>query len=47
MKKISLDDFYLLTVIGKGAYAKVILVKTKIEEKIYALKIIKKKKIEK
>ena len=33
--------------IGKGAYAKVILVKSKHDGIIYALKIIKKSKIEK
>jgi serum/glucocorticoid-regulated kinase 2 len=34
-------------VIGKGAYAKVILVKHKVSGRIYALKIIKKKNIQK
>jgi serum/glucocorticoid-regulated kinase 2 len=42
---ISINDFSLLTVIGKGSYAKVILVKKKDNNKIYAMKILKKKYI--
>ena len=30
MEKITLDHFVLLTVIGKGSYAKVVLVKKKV-----------------
>ena len=41
-EKISLSSFSLLTVIGKGSYAKVVLVKKKDTKKIYALKILKK-----
>ena len=38
----------MLSVIGKGSYAKVVLVKKKGEEnKVYAMKILKKKYIEK
>lgn len=44
-KKFTLDDFKLLTVLGKGTYAKVILVRKKNNNKIYAIKIIKKKRI--
>jgi serum/glucocorticoid-regulated kinase 2 len=44
---VTLDDFSLLTVIGKGSYAKVVLVKRKGNEKVYAMKILKKKYIEK
>lgn len=44
---VTLDDFSLLTVIGKGSYAKVVLVKRKGNDKIYAMKILKKKYIEK
>ena len=46
-KKMSLDDFLLLSVIGKGSYAKVVLIKKKDDGNIYALKILKKKYIEK
>lgn len=42
---ITINDFSLLTVIGKGSYAKVILVKKKDNNKIYAMKILKKKYI--
>ena len=42
-KKISIEDFTLITVLGKGSYAKVILVRKKDNNKIYAMKVIKKK----
>uniref|UniRef100_A0AC35TYI4 Protein kinase C n=1 Tax=Rhabditophanes sp. KR3021 TaxID=114890 RepID=A0AC35TYI4_9BILA len=41
-KVISLDDFTLLTVIGKGSYAKVLQAEHKKTKDIYAIKIIKK-----
>ncbi len=46
---LTLDKFNMLSVIGKGSYAKVVLVKKKGEEaeKTYAMKILKKKYIEK
>lgn len=45
----TLDNFNMLSVIGKGSYAKVVLVKRKGEnnDKVYAMKILKKKYIEK
>jgi len=46
-KKVTLDSFLMLTVIGLGSYAKVILVKKKENGKIYALKVLKKKKLKK
>ena len=46
-KKIDLNSFLMLTVIGIGSYAKVILVKKKDDGKIYALKVLKKKKLKK
>lgn len=46
-KPLSLDDFLLLSVIGKGNYAKVVLVKKKDTGRVHALKILKKKFIEK
>jgi len=46
-KKINLNSFLMLTVIGMGNYAKVILVKKKDDGKIYALKVLKKNKLKK
>jgi len=46
-KKINLNSFLMLTVIGIGSYAKVILVKKKDDGKIYALKVLKKNKLKK
>lgn len=40
--QISIDSFHLLSIIGKGSYAKVALVRKKDTGKIYALKILKK-----
>ena len=45
-KKISLEDFTTLRFIGKGNYAKVVLVRKKVTNRVYALKILKKKKME-
>ena len=39
---ITLDDFLLLSVIGKGGYAKVLLIRKIKDNKLYALKVIKK-----
>ena len=46
---LTLDNFNMLSVIGKGSYAKVVLVKKKGEnnDTVYAMKILKKKYIEK
>jgi len=41
-KKISLDDFQMLKVIGRGSFGKVYLVRHKESEKPFALKILKK-----
>ncbi|KAL6942875.1 Serine/threonine protein kinase, AGC [Hanseniaspora osmophila] len=41
-KKLSIDDFELLKVIGKGSFGKVMQVKKKDTNKIYALKAIRK-----
>jgi serine/threonine protein kinase len=43
--KITIEDFLLLKLIGKGSYGKVYLVKKKEDEKIYAMKILKKKEM--
>lgn len=40
--KVNINSFTLLKVIGKGSYAKVVLVKKKDNNKIYAMKILKK-----
>jgi len=45
-EKLTIDSFTLMCVIGKGSYAEVILARKKDTGKIYALKILKKKKIE-
>ena len=42
-----LDQYTMLSVIGKGSYAKVLLVKKKENGRLYALKSMKKKYIEK
>lgn len=41
-KKIGVDDFDLLTVIGKGSFGKVMQVRKKDTNRIYAMKIIRK-----
>lgn len=40
-----LEQFHMLSVIGKGSYAKVMLVRKKDNQKLYALKTMKKKYI--
>lgn len=47
--QLTLDNFNMLSVIGKGSYAKVVLVKKKADvcDRVYAMKILKKKYIEK
>ena len=39
---ISLADFDLIRVIGRGSYAKVLMVELKSTKRIYAMKVIKK-----
>ena len=41
--KISIDDFSILKVVGKGSYGKVLLVKKNDDQKVYAMKVLKKK----
>ena len=45
-KQITINDFSLVSVIGKGSYAKVVLVKKNDSLKIFAIKMLKKKVIE-
>jgi len=42
-----LEDYSMLSVIGKGSYAKIMLVRSKVNGKLYAMKSMKKKYIEK
>jgi serum/glucocorticoid-regulated kinase 2 len=44
--KMTINDFSMICVLGKGSYAEVILARKKDSNEIYALKILKKKKIE-
>eukprot|EP01017_Pseudomicrothorax_dubius_P044953 TRINITY_DN7684_c0_g1_i1.p1 TRINITY_DN7684_c0_g1~~TRINITY_DN7684_c0_g1_i1.p1 ORF type:complete len:355 (-),score=99.46 TRINITY_DN7684_c0_g1_i1:114-1178(-) len=46
-ENISIESFHLIKVIGKGTYGKVVLVKKKDDNKIYALKMVKKEVVEK
>lgn len=41
-RQYRLDDFELLRVIGRGSYAKVLMVELKKTKRIYAMKVIKK-----
>ena len=43
INKLSIDDFLMLNVIGQGSYGKVLLVRKKDDENVYAMKILKKK----
>ncbi|OLY84702.1 Serine/threonine-protein kinase Sgk1 [Smittium mucronatum] len=43
--KVSLDDFHLLSIIGKGAYGNVMLARHKDTAKVYAIKVISKKRV--
>ena len=40
--QISMDDFNILKVIGRGSYAKVLMCELKKTKQIYAMKVIKK-----
>lgn len=46
-KGVNLNSFYTISVVGKGSYAKVILVKKKDTGKYYAMKVLKKQRISK
>ena len=45
-KVMSLDDFEIIRLLGKGEYGKVLLVQKKNSNQLFALKILKKKLIE-
>lgn len=40
--KISIDDFQLIKVIGRGTFGKVFMVRKKDNTQIYAMKVLKK-----
>ena len=40
---MSIDDFSILKVVGKGSYGKVLLVKKNDDSLVYAMKVLKKK----
>ena len=42
-KGISLDDFEIIRLLGRGEYGKVLLVQKKDNKALYAMKILKKK----
>lgn len=46
-KEYKIDDFTLLRVIGKGCFGKILLVRETATEKIYAMKVLKKKLLQK
>jgi len=41
--KVSIDDFNLMSVLGRGSYGKVLIVNSKNTGELYAIKVIKKK----
>lgn len=43
--KISLDDFKIIKVIGRGTFGKVFMVKKKDNGKVFAMKVVKKEKV--
>ena len=43
--KLTIEDFLIISVIGKGSYGKVLLVRKKSDQFIYAMKILKKSNI--
>lgn len=45
MEGHSAEDYSALSVIGRGTYAKVLLVRSKHDKQVYAMKVLKKKYI--
>lgn len=45
MKNDASDNYTPVSVIGKGTYAKVLLVRNKNDQQVYAMKVLKKKYI--
>lgn len=44
-EQVSIDDFTLIKVLGRGAYGKVMLVEKKDDKQIYAMKSIRKEDV--
>lgn len=44
-EKVTIDDFEMIKVLGVGAYGKVFLVSKNTNQKLYAMKVIKKERI--
>ena len=44
-KKVSIDDFTIIKLLGKGSYAKVLLVRKNSDEEYFAMKVLKKREI--
>lgn len=45
LTSVTIDHFIMISVIGKGSYAKVILVRHRLNGQLYALKVVKKSKL--
>jgi serine/threonine protein kinase len=45
MKTAGIENYKALSVIGKGTYAKVLLVRSLQDKQVYAMKVLKKKYI--
>jgi serum/glucocorticoid-regulated kinase 2 len=43
--KVSLDDFVLLKTVGKGSFGKVVMVRKRDDQRVYAMKILKKEMV--
>ena len=45
-KKMKVDDFTFISTIGQGSYAKVLLVENNENKQLFAMKVLKKEKVE-
>jgi serum/glucocorticoid-regulated kinase 2 len=45
MEEHTINDYTAISVIGRGTYAKVLLVRSKEDRQVYAMKVLKKKYI--
>ena len=44
-RKVNLEDFHLLQTVGRGSFGKVIMVRYKVDSRIYAMKALKKEHV--